>query len=237
MSDQNLESLLDTIREKRGYLLPHHGLMAATAPRLLDAYDSMYTALALTEQRLGRHAHEYVWLAILIAKEEALGTHHIKRFRDAGGSDDDLASVLAVTSLAMGCPAYQFVDAHWLPHLAAFDARNRYRDAFRSAANNSPIEIAHLAAVAVHTCRSNWQALEWQIEAAYDDGVDEYGLAEALSLTMFPGGVPNYAKAAGVWRRLIESGRVTASDAFTTWARLAGQGGYDEASGVAAGTG
>ena len=35
-----------------------------------------------------------------------------------------------------------------------------------------------------------------------------------------------------VWRELIVSGQVQASDSFRKWAELSGQGGYDEASGV-----
>ena len=80
-------------------------------------------------------------------------------------------------------------------------------------------------------CQLN--GLRWQIVAAYEDGVDELGLAEALSVAMFPGSVPNYVEAAGVWRELIAGGQVSASDSFRKWAELSGQGGYDEASGVA----
>ena len=90
-----------------------------------------------------------------------------------------------------------------------------------------------MTACAIHTCRANWSGLRWQIVAAYADGVDEMGLAEALSVAMFPGSVPNYVEAAAVWRKLITDGAVPASDAFVQWAELSGQGGYDEASGVA----
>ncbi|MBT8422102.1 MAG: hypothetical protein KJP03_03195, partial [Gammaproteobacteria bacterium] len=61
---------------------------------------------------------------------------------------------------------------------------------------------------------------------------DELQLAESLSLAMFPGSVPNYVEAAGVWRELIASGAVPASELFQNWAQLSGQGGYDEAVGV-----
>lgn len=234
MPTDELSRRLEAIRGKRGYLLAHHGLMAVTMPELLESYDKLYTHLALTERRLTRHEHEFVWMAILVAEKEALGTHHIARFRDAGGTDEELARILAITAMAIGCPAYEFIDAHWRPHLPDFDGRRRYLDAFRAAAAGSPIELAHMAAAGVFTSIGNWVGLEWQICAAYEDGVDEHGLAEALSLAMFPGGVPNYVDAADVWRELVVSGRVQASPEFETWARLSGQGGYDEASGVAA---
>ena len=46
------EQRLKAVRAKRGYLLPHHGLLAVAAPDLLDAYDATYTALTLRPKRL-----------------------------------------------------------------------------------------------------------------------------------------------------------------------------------------
>ena len=236
MQPEELEVFLQQVREKRGYLLPHHGLMAASMPRLLQAYDELYTTLALTPRQLSRHDHEFVWMGVLIVTDEILGTHHLQRFRTAGGTDDELATALAITALAKGCDAYQFVDHHWLGHLPDFAPRERYLHAFRRVAEDTPLPLAHMTACAVHTCTGNWAALRWQIIAAYADGIDELELAEAISLAMFPGSVPNYVEAAGVWRELIAAGEVEASEAFSAWARLSGQGGYDEASGVASGT-
>ena len=89
-----------------------------------------------------------------------------------------------------------------------------------------------MACAAVHACHAAFDALAWQIEAAYADGIDETELAEALSLAMFPGSIPHFVEAARVWRELIVSGRIQASPRFRAWAELSGQGGYDE---VAAG--
>lgn len=44
---------LDEVRAKRGYLLPHHGLLAIAAPRLLAGYDAAYTALTLEPRTMG----------------------------------------------------------------------------------------------------------------------------------------------------------------------------------------
>jgi len=232
MQQDELEKFLQQVRDKRGYLLPHHGLMAVSMPRLLDAYDELYTTLALTPRQLSRHDHEFVWMGVLIAMDEILGTHHIKRFRDAEGTDEELAAALAITAFAKGCDAYHFVENHWLQHLPEFAPRERYLNTFRQVAGSTALPLAHLTACAVHTCTGNWAALRWQIVAAYADSVDELELAEALSLAMFPGSVPNYVEAAGVWRELIATGEIQASGLFTSWARLSGQGGYDEATGL-----
>ncbi|MBT8422823.1 MAG: hypothetical protein KJP03_06880, partial [Gammaproteobacteria bacterium] len=187
MQPDELADVLQQVRDKRGYLLPHHGLMAVSMPRLLDAYDELYSTLALTERQLSRHDHEFVWMGVLIATDEILGTHHIKRFQDAGGSNDELAAATAITALAKGCQAYHFVNDHWLAHLPGFEPRQHYLDSFRAVAGSTPLPLAHMTACAVHTCTGHWDALRWQIGAAYDDNTDELELAEALSLAMFPG--------------------------------------------------
>ena len=40
-------SALEEVHAKRGYLLPHHGLLAISTPHLLERYDSLYSTLAL----------------------------------------------------------------------------------------------------------------------------------------------------------------------------------------------
>lgn len=234
MTDQDataheLENLLAGIRSKRGFLLPHHGLMAITSPRLLEAYDATYTVLALDDRVLDHHDREFVWLAILIASNEVIATHHIPKFRDAGGTDAELDCILAIAAFAGGFGAYRFVSRHWLDHLPGHDPRASYLAALRKLGADAPMRLVHMACAAVHTCHGAFDALAWQIEAAYADGIDETELAEALSLAMFPGSVPHFVEAARVWRELIVAQRVPASPRFRAWAALSGQGGYDEA--------
>lgn len=226
--DRALTELLQAVRAKRGYLLPHHGLMAITAPKLLDAYDAAYTALALDERILNRHDREFVWLAILIATNEAIATHHIPKFTEAGGTQAEIETILSVTALALGFESFRFVERNWLPHLPGLSPRETYLKALATASGGVPMRLVHMAAAAVHACKANWDALAWQIVAAYHDGVPEGDLAEAISLTMFPGSVPHFVEAARVWRELILAGEVEASPAFRAWAELSGQGGYDE---------
>jgi alkylhydroperoxidase/carboxymuconolactone decarboxylase family protein YurZ len=228
-SEDALVKRLEEVRAKRGFLLPHHGLMAITAPKLLAAYDATYTILALDDRLLNHHDREFVWLAILIASDEAIATHHIPKFRSAGGSDEELDAILAITALSLGVAAYRFVNQHWLPHLPGYSPRETYLRSLRQAAGGVPMRLAHLAAAAIHTCRASFDALAWQIEAAYADEVDEAELAEALSLAMFPGSIPHFVEAARVWQGLIARGCVDASPTFRAWANLSGQGGYDEA--------
>ena len=106
-----LEARLAAVKAKRGYLLPHHGLLALAFPRLLEGYDAAYTAMALDDRALSHHDREFVWLAVLAATDEALATHHIAKFRAAGGDDALIGAVFSAAALAIGAEARIFMRA------------------------------------------------------------------------------------------------------------------------------
>jgi alkylhydroperoxidase/carboxymuconolactone decarboxylase family protein YurZ len=229
MDDAAFRARLAPVLAKRGYLLPHHGFLALTAPRLLEAYDALYAAMALERRVLSEHDREFVWLAILVAVDEALATHHVAKFKAAGGTDAEIEAALAATALGLGVSGYHFVRRCWAAHLPGLDAERAYLDALERARGAVPMRLVHLALAAVQACRADAEALRWQLRAAYADGVPEAELAEALTLTMFPGSVPYFIDALAVWRDLILGGEVAPSPAFRMWAELPGQGGFDEA--------
>jgi alkylhydroperoxidase/carboxymuconolactone decarboxylase family protein YurZ len=227
---EELEARLEQVRAKRGYLLPHHGLLALAFPDLLAGYDAAYTALALTDRVLSHHDREFVWLAVLAATDEALATHHIAKFRAAGGNDETIGAAFAACAWALGAEAHDFAARCWAKQLAPWDPRRAYVEGAR---RMQPLRLVHLAQCAVHVCRARWRLFAWQLQAAYDDAVPEDEIAEAISITMFPASVPRFVEACGVWRGLIADGTLPASDRYRAWARLSGQGGFDEASGIA----
>ena len=115
----------------------------------------------------------------------------------------------------------------WKAQLAPWAGAAAYVRAVRKLA---PLRLAHLAMCAVHVCRARWRPLRWQLAACYADGVPEDEVAEALTLAMFPGSVPRFVEACGVWREMIAEGALPASERYQVWARMSGQGGFDEAS-------
>jgi alkylhydroperoxidase/carboxymuconolactone decarboxylase family protein YurZ len=229
--DSEIEARLAAVRAKRGFLLPHHGLLAITSQKMLEAYDNAYTELALNPRVLSAHDREFVWLCILIATDEALATHHIAKFLGAGGTNEEVATAIRLTSWAVGARAYGFVQDHWRSHLPDLDVAAAYAEALMDNAAPVPPRVAIPAVASVHAAHGNWWLLEQAILQAYAHGVPEMELAEAISLMMFPGSVPRFVEAAGVWLRLVREGAVAASPVFAAWARLQGQGGFDEASG------
>ena len=230
MTPEELNRRLSGVQAKRGYLLPHHGLLAITSPSMLQAYDNLYTALALDHKTLSVRDRELVWLAVLVACDEALATHHIARFYEGGGSDAEFKAVLQLTASLKGVTAYRFVQTHWLPHLPSIDIVAAYREAVERAGQPLSRRDTWLCACSVHAALAHFDWLHHALVAAYASQVDEMDLAEALTLMMFPGSVPHFVEAARVWMAAIRGGHVNASPAFATWANLQGQGGYDEAS-------
>jgi alkylhydroperoxidase/carboxymuconolactone decarboxylase family protein YurZ len=236
MSDETtaeLEARLREVRAKRGFLLPHHGLMALAFPKLLAGYDAAYTAMALDDRVLSHHDREFVWLAVLAATDEALATHHIAKFREAGGTDAAIGAAFAACAIAIGAEAFDFAARDWGRQLAPFDPEAAYLETLRRAAPGAEMRLVHLAGLAVQVCRARWRPFGWHLKAAYADAVPEEEMAEAISLAMFPGSVPRFVEACGHWRGLIADGTLPASARFRAWAALTGQGGHDEATGLA----
>jgi alkylhydroperoxidase/carboxymuconolactone decarboxylase family protein YurZ len=218
-----LERRLEAVRAKRGYLLPHHGLLALAFPDLLAGYDAAYSAMALADRILSHHDREFVWIAVLGATDEKLATHHIAKLRAAGGTGETLGQAFAACAGAIGAAAYDFAQRDWAAPLTPWQPKAAYIEGVRQL---QPVRLVHLAQCAVHVCRAQWRVLGWQLEAAYGDGVPEDEIAEALTLAMFPGSVPRFVTACGVWRGLIADGTLPASARYQTWARLSGQDGF-----------
>jgi len=228
ITQDELEQRLSAVRAKRNYLLPHHGLLALVFPDLLAGYDAAYTAMALADRVLSHHDREFVWFAVLAATDEALATHHIAKLRAAGGTDATIDAAFAACALAIGADAYDFAARDWAVQLAPWDAQAAF---LRGVRRLEPLRLVHLAMCAVHVCRARWRPLGWQLGAAYADAVPEDEIAEAITLAMFPGSVPRFVEACGVWQKLIADGTLPASARYQMWARMTGQGGFDEANG------
>ncbi|MCR0985299.1 hypothetical protein [Roseomonas populi] len=221
-----VRAVLETLQAGRGYVLPHRGLMAVALPELHGAYEVMYRALTVDERHMAPLARECVWLAILVACDEPVGTHHVAAFRRCGGTDHEAAALFRQTAWAMGAEVHDFMRGEWAPHFPAFDPAAAYLEAASAlnAAGDLPDETARLARLAVHAARGRLWALEVELEAAYGAGLDERRMAEAISLIIWPRGVNPFVRAAETWLRLLRSGRVSPSPAFAAWAAVEGQG-------------
>jgi alkylhydroperoxidase/carboxymuconolactone decarboxylase family protein YurZ len=216
-------------RQRRGYLLPHQGVMAAALPELQDAYPAMYQALTGRDHYLSLHEKECVWLSLLIACQQHVGTHHVTKFREAGGTNVQAQGIFQLTSLSLGAPSvYQFLDDHWAQHFDVDEAAPLYRSAIGNVCDAYGLDssIGILMVLGVHTAFSHAWGVKTAIELCYDAVVHEGKIAEAMSLALWPCGMNRFVTASFIWRDLILSGQVAASEPFQEWARTPDQDGF-----------
>ncbi len=227
---EELKTRIEEIRQKRGFLLPHHGAMVVAAPDLRDAYLQMYAALTQTDRHLTPFEREVVWLAILIAAKEGIGTHHVELFFKEGGTQEQVRYLTGLVAFGMGSEAFQFMDDAWSGIFPSLEGSNAYLEAFDSMLDDKllPRDVTHLALAAMHATKGRKWGLSAHIRGVYQNGKREDALVEALSLIMWPVGVNHFLDACGVWVDLMKKSEVSASSRYKVWAEVPDQGGHDQ---------
>ena len=216
---EELRTRLDELRAARGYLLPHHGAMAAAAPDLHDAYLNMYAALTLTRRHLDPFERELIWLAILTAEHEAIGTHHLELFAREGGTLEQARTVFQLVGYAGAADAFGFVQEHWDAFYGGLDHFGAYLDGVQALRGPAvTAEQAQLALLAVQAARACPWGVAAHIREAYRLAIAEHKLVEALSLIIWPTGVNRFLEACAVWHELMAAGAVTPSASYQAWA-------------------
>ncbi|GHC67409.1 hypothetical protein [Limoniibacter endophyticus] len=232
MSIEEIRDRIETLRQGRGFLLPHHGAMATAAPDLQDGYFHMYRALTQTPRHLTGFERETIWLAILIAVKEGVGTHHVELFFKENGRQEQVDHLTALTAFAMGSEAYAFMDKSWAGLFPKLKGESAYLSAFDALIEEGlfPRELCHLAMAALHAAQGRHWGLSAHIKAIYAAGRREDALVEALSLIMWPTGVNHFLDACGVWLDMMQSGIIEPSERFRVWAETPAQAGHTPAS-------
>jgi alkylhydroperoxidase/carboxymuconolactone decarboxylase family protein YurZ len=223
--EQAVRARLEAIRAARGFVLPHHGAMAAALPELHAAYEAMYRALTVENRHLSNHAKEVCWLVILAACQEPVGTHHLHRFRQAGGTDQEAAACFRLAAWVAGARRYAVLETNWQGHLPDVSLAREYQDGV----DEYPLDpgSARLARIAAQVALDEPWGLAREIEAAYALRIPEPRIAEAMSLAIWPRGVNPFVRACETWLGLMREGRVApASPAFRAWAEAPGQGAF-----------
>jgi alkylhydroperoxidase/carboxymuconolactone decarboxylase family protein YurZ len=235
-SPEALRARLDTLRSRRGFLLEHHGAMAAAMPDLHAAYLAMYTALTVTDRHIAPLCKECIWLGILVTARESVGTHHLELLRTAGGTTAMARAIIAMAGFAPALDALAFAERHWsafLPDLSAADSYGAALDALRGTALDP--EMGELVMLAVHAARGSHDGVALHLRRGYGMGIAEEKMAEALSYLMWPCGVNAFLDACAVWHRLMAEGTVTPSARFRAWAETPGPGPFRADSGARVG--
>src|SRR5262249_37762142 len=158
-----------------------------------------------TKRHLSVYERELAWVAILIACDEAIGTHHLDLFMRAGGTRAQAATVLRLVALLRGSDAFEFVDKHWSHHLPACAGSAAYEAGIDARVDKRALDRRHVdlaMAAAAAALRKEW-ALAAHITAAYRARIPEVKLVEAMTLIMWPAGVNAFLDATTLWYRMM----------------------------------
>ncbi len=211
---------LEAFRQQRGYLLPHQGALAAALPDLQDAYGPFYRTLVQERHHLTEFESEFIWLVLLTAAGESLGTHHVDLFYRAGGTGSQAQAAFRLAAWSAGTGAYAFLSAHWQPHFPDMPAATAYDDGMRALLADLGLqqELARLALLSAHSARSDHWGVERAIRACYEHQIEEPKMVQALSLALWPCGINRFIEACDIWLGLMRAGAVQPSPAFQAWA-------------------
>ncbi len=98
--------LLQRLRERRGYLLPHHRLLARHAPDVLEAYDAFYTQVWFKRNVLDARTKELIAVGIHAAVLEREGLEiHLRRAVEAGATEAEIVEAMALAAIPAGAYA------------------------------------------------------------------------------------------------------------------------------------
>lgn len=203
--------------------------MAAALPDLQDVYGVIYKTLTLDLHHLDPFEREFVWLALLTAAKEGVGTHHIDQFFKSGGTDRHAQASFRLVAWSLGVDAFQFLEEKWQQYFPVPGARAAYvagKVSLLEEFSEVRGEMSHLALLACYAARGQHWGLEVELEDCYARGVPEAKIAEALSLVLWPCGVNRFLEASDVWLKLMRSGKVKPSEPFQAWADTPDQDGF-----------
>lgn len=219
-NSNDFDAQLDSIKQSRGFLLPHQRLFAIAAPRLFKASGEFYEALALERRVLSRRDQKFVWVTMLLSIRERIPVHHLQHFQQEGATDADVETALRVAAFAAGASQYEFLAAEWQPQVPSYDAAAAYRGALTALLAERDVArgLVEVALAATQVLNGRFWAVAHHIREAYAHGVDEAALCEAMSLASYPGNMAWFIKSCQIWLDLIAAGEVDASEPFRQWA-------------------
>lgn len=197
--------ILERLQAKRGYLLPYHRMLAAHNPELLARYDDFYEKLTLDQNLLAGRQKEFVWIAILAAAREGVGSLHLDRARAAGLSTAEMETSVALAALAEAFPAFRFGIEHWAAWLPAPAQLARYLALVETARGEVDPALAELALTVCHGIRLDRTGFALHLRRLMAAGGTPAELSEALSYLFIPMGANLLIEIVELWLKVCEA--------------------------------
>jgi alkylhydroperoxidase/carboxymuconolactone decarboxylase family protein YurZ len=193
--------VIQEVGRKRGYLLPYHRMLAEHDPALLAAYDAFYEQLTLTEKVLPPREKEIVWIALLAAAREGVGSLHLKRGVAAGLTLEEIGAAVALSAASESFAAFAFAAEHWADWTPNAVTTAGYRALVEAARGPVAPRVAELALILCHAARKTEPAMRLHMAAYFGEGGTAAVLSEALAFLFLPLGGNLLIDAVEIWHR------------------------------------
>lgn len=201
------DPILDDVRAERGYTLSYHEIFARTEPAFLRRYAELYRSFTLDERYLSARERELVWVGILVADSEAVGTLHLERALTAGITEAEIGDAVGVAAVAYGWPAMSFVAGAW-SHTVTFPLWERYEAQLVAAAPGLSAREIELVALATQAALQHEPAFLHHLARLYATETPEREIAEAVSYLLLPKGANAMLWATDSWLAAIADGHL-----------------------------
>lgn len=106
MSDDALERTFDDLKERRGYLLPHHRVLAKWDPVFLQSYEDFVDASHFAHRLLPAKTKDLLFLCVQVAvgAPREILVAYIDRCRVSGWSVEEIVEAFELVLLPAGGP-------------------------------------------------------------------------------------------------------------------------------------
>lgn len=197
--------ILEILKAKRGYLLPYHRMLAAHAPELLARYDAFYEKLTLERNLLEPRWKEFVWIAILAAAREGVGSLHLDRAKAAGLTREEMETAVALSALSESFPAFRFGMEKWQGWLSPEALEDGYLALVTAAAKDVEPALVELALLVCHGTRQDERAFALHLRRFAQVGGTPAQLSEALSYLFIPLGANLLIEIVEIWLKVAQA--------------------------------
>lgn len=209
-------SLLDRIRGERGYTLSYHEIYSRLEPSFLEAYADLYRACTLTPRALDARRREAVWVALLAAIDEEVGSIHLDRAIAAGASSEDLADAVRLAALADTWPTLAFAHRHWQAYLEPATRQTTYLRLVEDGRGGIGATTADLVLMVVQAAQERPEPYLLHLQRCHQAGLPEVQIAEALSYLLQPCGANRLLWATDRWLDALRDGTLPPSPTLGT---------------------
>lgn len=209
------ERLLASIRSERGYTLSFHEVLARIDPAYLAAYADFYRAITLTERHLSPAERECVWITLLVAAREEVGTIHVERAETAGVTRGRIDAFVTLAAVADAWEALEFVAEAW-DRADAGAGSSAYQALIEAAAAGADPTTVDLALLAAQGARRRRQPFLIHLRRLIERGTPEGAILEALTYIQQPCGANSLLWATDLWLDALRSGEIPPSPVLGT---------------------